>query len=383
MKKAIVFVLVLVAVIVLTLVVAAEGPAAEGPSAETRRLAEKLIDDAAPDDVPTDPCSAESNLLINQSFEGQYTSYIPPNGHPDCQAGVCTTAQMADGWSPWWRSKSSDPDDTDVNPEYKPAEAVDFPNRVVSGERAQQYFTFYRTHEAGMWQQVSGLTPGTTYCFSIWGHSWSADDDDDALSGPAYGVLQQKVGIDPTGGNDWQSGDIIWSAEREQYDVFGLFKITVEAQADTITVFTYSNPVWSVKHNDVYWDDAILSSVASPAPALVLSSVYHAFWAEVGNPGILSAESVISITHGTTGTWSATLAPGGTFTPMLTPTNGNAGDALTITTDSTGFATGVYTATVTVTTDPSVVDSPGTIELELYVVEEIHRSFVPLLVKSQ
>lgn len=352
---------------------------AESPDPIPLKWQMVLADELDSAEIPTTPCDQDANLLVNPSFEGQYASWIPPNGHPDCPAGICTTAQMAAGWTPFWRSYGGG-DDTDVNPEYKPAEGEFFPNRVHSGERAQQYFTFYRTHEAGLLQQVSGLTPGVTYCFSIWGHSWS-DGDDDGVSGPQFGILQQKVGIDPTGGDDWRSANIIWSAEREQYDVYGLFKVEVEAQAETIAVFAYSNPVWSVKHNDVYWDDAVLSSVESPAPALSVSPAYHVLWSEVGNPGVISAESTINVSNSTTAMWHAELAPGGTFAPVLAPSSGDPGDTLAMTVNTTGFALGSYAAAVMITTEPPVNGSPGTIELELYVVEEIHRAYLPAVVQ--
>lgn len=201
----------------------------------------------------------DTNLVDNPSFEGQYSAYIPPNGHPDCPAGICATAQMAPNWIPWWRSHDpSDPDYIIRMPEYKPASPIfNDPVRVRSGQAAQQYFTFFSTHEAGFLQQ-SAVIPGVTYRFQVWGHSWSAQDDDDAYSGPEDGLLIQKVGIDPTGGDDWQSANIIWGAERLQYDIYGLFEIAATAQAPTMTLFVYSQPAFPVKHNDVYWDDATL-----------------------------------------------------------------------------------------------------------------------------
>ena len=101
-------------------------------------------------------CSAGTNLLANPSFEGQYSSFMPPNGHPDCPAGICTTAQMAPNWSPWWLSHNpSDPGHIIRMPEYKPASSIfTNPPRVRTGDSAQQFFTFFSTHRAGLMQQV-------------------------------------------------------------------------------------------------------------------------------------------------------------------------------------------------------------------------------------
>jgi hypothetical protein len=199
------------------------------------------------------------NLLTNPSFEGPYSSYDPPPNFPDCPFGICTTAQMAAGWTPYWRSHNpADPEWIMRMPEYKPAELWHVnPDRVRHGSRAQQLFTFWGTHEAGFYQRVA-VQPGASYCFSIWGHSWSTMDDE-TYSGPETGQLVQKIGIDPTGGTNWQSSAIVWSGEREQYDVYGLFEVEAVAQASAVTVFVYSQPSWAVKHNDVYWDDARLT----------------------------------------------------------------------------------------------------------------------------
>ncbi|MEM9776908.1 MAG: hypothetical protein AAF902_20185, partial [Chloroflexota bacterium] len=222
-----------------------------------------------------DVCRQEPgpNLLQNPSFEGQYTSYVPAEPLPDCPAGICTTAQMPSDWTPYWRSQKEfeNPDPVRFRqPEYKPAcigtEPCPFPNRLRDGSEALQYFTFFSTHEGGAMQTVS-VEQGQTYCFSSWGHSWSAQDDGDAISGPDDGELFQKVGIDPTGGTDFRSSSIIWSDQetdpwgRIQYDEYGLFTISAVAEAGEITVFVYSQPRHPTKHNNVYWDDAYLSLV--------------------------------------------------------------------------------------------------------------------------
>lgn len=204
-----------------------------------------------------------TNLLINPSFEGVFSAYNPPGGHPSCPWGPCMTAQVAAGWTPWWRiHNENDPEYIMRMPEFKPAEAYfTNPDRVRSGERAQQYFTFYSTHEAGLLQQATAVV-GERYCLSVWGHSWSAQDSDDAWSGPEQGELHQKVGIDPTGGTDWLSPHIVWSDPglgRIQSDLYGEFVTTAVAQNNIITIFLYSQPRWAVKHNDVYWDDARLT----------------------------------------------------------------------------------------------------------------------------
>jgi hypothetical protein len=320
----------------------------------------------------------DTNLVDNPSFEGQYSAYIPPNGHPDCPAGICATAQMAPNWIPWWRSHDpSDPDYIIRMPEYKPASPIfNDPVRVRSGQAAQQYFTFFSTHEAGFLQQ-SAVIPGVTYRFQVWGHSWSAQDDDDAYSGPEDGLLIQKVGIDPTGGDDWQSANIIWGAERLQYDIYGLFEIAATAQAPTMTLFVYSQPAFPVKHNDVYWDDAELISLNPPVTPLAIT-----LFTDVDAPQTADYTVNIIWTGDPTIQWNAALDPAGTVIPNLSSTNGLAGDPLLVTLNSSGFSTGVYTTTLTLTANPAVPGSPVSIPITLIVAEEISAVYMPGVFKQ-
>lgn len=335
---------------------------------------------AAPFEPPIGaPAGPDSNLLTNPSFEGQYSAYIPPPpGHPDCQWGPCQTAQMADGWTPYWRSH--DPDDPPwiiAMPEYKPADPIfTDPVRVRSGNAAQQYFTFFKTHEAGIYQQVP-VTPGAEYCFSVWGHSWSAQDDDDAYSGPEYGVLNQRIGIDPTGDTDWHSNAIVWGPQRTQYDYYGLFEIRAVAQTSTLTVYTYSQPMWAVKHNDVYWDDADLSvytHVLDPAGPFGLL-------ADVDVPQAVDYVIPMPLNGDPTLHWQASLEPGGSLTPTLSAVSGAAGEDLVVTIDSSGYPVGTYSANVVLTVDPMVPCNTVTVPLTLIVVAELEHTYLSLALK--
>lgn len=350
---------------------AAQEATAVAPIPEVDRVS-LLPAEGAPDGAE---CAGD-NLLTNPSFEGQYSGYIPPNGHPDCPAGICQTAQMAPGWTPWWRSHDpADPGWIIRMPEYKPADPdFDDPPRVRSGDAAQQYFTFFATHEAGFYQKVAA-TPGVSYCFSIWGHSWSADDDDDAYSGPMDGLLDQKIGIDPTGGEDWQSPDVIWSAPRRQYDFYGLFAIEAIAQAAEITVFTYSQPAYAVKHNDVYWDDAFVSAAGSMDPTEALT-----FLADVGDPGNQSQAAEINLEGDPSLTWTAVLSPGGSLPPAnitLTPTSGGPDDDLTVTVNTTGLAVADYAAAIRIDAGAAIPGSPATIDVLVIVAPELFAGYIP------
>ncbi len=212
------------------------------------------------------------NLLANPSFEGQYSSYLPetPQELADCPRSVCTTAQMPQGWKPWWIKERP----TDVNPEYKPAEANVGGNRIHSGTRAAQYFSFWSTHKAGLRQTVT-VPAYAVVQFSIFGQAWMTESDNSSVSDRS-GTPNMRIGIDPAGGTNPYSPNIVWSGFQQPFDAYVQFSVQAQAQGDKVTVFTYSapsvnpnSPEYGFKHNDIYWDDASLVVVgAGAAPAV-------------------------------------------------------------------------------------------------------------------
>ncbi len=342
------------------------------------------------------------NLLQNPSFEGEYQVYNPPGGIPQCPFGPCTSVRTAPGWSPWWRAQGSDPLYYKM-PEFTAAEESKRwygPPRARSGDAAQQLFTLYSTHEAGVYQKVP-VEPGVTYCFSAWGHSWTANDDPipeknhsscpspqgvgDACSGPEDGLYRQKIGLDPAGGSDWTSPTVVWSDQgshpngRLQYDSFGLFIVTATAQTSQMTVFLYGQPDYPVKHNNGYWDDATLAVTAqmvvnnagelglmtTPAAAVQISRSYP-----ISLYGALS-----------TGSWQASLTTGGLLTPTLNRTSGGHGDILTIGVNTAGLPLGSHTAEVTITAASPGAGSPTRIPVRVHIVSQITRIYLPLILR--
>lgn len=328
------------------------------------------------------------NLLQNPSFEGDYNVYVPPGGHPDCPTGTCNSVQLASGWTPYWLS----PHDTDnpdiVNPEYKPASTADVPVRVHEGDRAQQYFSTFTTHEAGFYQQVS-VTPGKIYCFGIWGHAWSSKNDDPHTSDSE---LEQRIGIDPTGGVDWQSPSIIWGGPRQYYNqkdngpyvenAFGPFTLVVRAEAPELTVYTWSRPIWPVDHNDVYWDDAILLE-APQEPAMSVSTPIIAIMEQTDESGLYNLPVDISFAQDPGVIWYASREDGNTLDVSLWPMlgDGAAGrgdDDLEIRFNSAAYDPGSYHAAVTVVSDPTVAGSPTTINVNFHVRDQVSKTYMPL-----
>ena len=201
------------------------------------------------------PVAAQTNLLRNPGFEAPYSAW-----------GGIGPIQVAHEWTPWW-TEQPDHNPAWFRPEWKPAEGSIFPNRVLGGERAQQWFTFHASHYAGMYQQVFNVQPGVRYQFSIYAQVWSSTEDNPDVSVlPANPHLQ--IGIDPTGNWNPFSGDIVWSGEASMssvIDQWGYVVVEATAANNVITVFMKTSPAFSNKHNDTYWDNASLI-VAGQAP---------------------------------------------------------------------------------------------------------------------
>jgi LysM repeat protein len=192
------------------------------------------------------------NLLTNGGFEGNFTTYDGEQPR-----------QVADSWIPWHVPATDDmPSFQNAAPKYQPVSPDS--SRIRTGSNAQLYFSFFETHEGGIYQQVDNVTDGTEYRFSIYAHVWSSTFEDvDVSEDP--GDVALRVGIDPTGGTDGTSSDIVWSTPAIFYDTYRQYSIITTAESDTITVFVESTVGSPVQNSYVYLDDAVLASTSKPA----------------------------------------------------------------------------------------------------------------------
>jgi LysM repeat protein len=233
------------------------------------------------------------NLLRNPGFEGAYHAWSGIN-----------EIQVADEWTPWWvAQQDSDPPEINRRPEYKRADGALYPNRVHSGSAAQQWFTFHATHIAGMYQQVSGIQPGKRLQFSIWAQAWSSSENDPNVSTDP-GVINLQIGIDPTGNSNPWAGTVVWSGTYNIYDQWIPLSIDAAAQSGTVTVFMKSAPKYPVKHNDTYWDDAVLAVVrdAPPPPSATPETVPTATVATEPAPSASPTPALPTVTAAPTAT---------------------------------------------------------------------------------
>jgi hypothetical protein len=123
-----------------------------------------------------------------------------------------------------------------------------------------------------MYQQISGVTPGVKYRFSIVVQVWSSlEDNADVSVGP--GDPRFEIGIDPTGAANpgWATppATVQWSGKAPMNAVIDRWYVMVTeavAQSSTITVYMKANPQYATKHNDIYLDAAQLVAVNAPPP---------------------------------------------------------------------------------------------------------------------
>ena len=249
--------------------------------------------------LPLSPAHAEEvgpnpNLLVGGDFEA-------PAPWP-WQDGV-GEVQVAPGWRGWYLDVAPDYVKTPANctdskqsyhcywmrPEFRDNVAASFENRVRSGMRSQKYFSFGRMHEAGLYQRVGGIKPGSTVRFSIYIQAWQCYEIDkcgkNGTRSDAPADMHLRVGIDPYGGDNPFNPNVVWAPEKGAFDQWVEFAVETQALADTVTVFTHSRPEWGWARveNDVYLDDASLV-VAQPGPVATKPSGQAAIAKPVSQP---------------------------------------------------------------------------------------------------
>lgn len=203
----------------------------------------------------------ERNLLINGGFEAGFASLAGPSPR-----------NVATGWTPWNAPRTATmPSFQNATPRYLAAStavANGIVPRVRSGNDAQIFYAFYETFDGGIYQQVTGLTPGTELRFSVFAYVWSTTFDDPNVS-EEPGTVAVRVGIDPRGGTDGLSSNVVYSTPVVAYDAFREYSIIARAESNTVTVFVRVSIGEPVQYTYIYLDDAVLAPTvvaAQPTP---------------------------------------------------------------------------------------------------------------------
>ncbi len=176
-----------------------------------------------------DPCALDPNNLV-------YNGSMGP-AH-DTQYG-----SLADGWDPFIFGGNP--------PQFR---WVD--NEQIDPNGSQQIFTG-SAFDAGIQQTVKNLQPGVYY-WVRWGYSLAAK----SYSGPNVRVdsIGRKIGVDPTGGTDSHSPNVIWGPDFFN-GVAALnipeLKLTFAARSDRATIFVRAIARDGSAGENRVWIDAI------------------------------------------------------------------------------------------------------------------------------
>jgi LysM repeat protein len=228
------------------------------------------------------------NLLTNPGFEGSFTSYTD----------ATPTRLVAQGWVPWYIGGGQSASEN-VYPEYYPASDVSNglgEPRIRSGNEAQQYFSYYATHDAGIYQRVTGVAAGTQFRFSAYVYVWSSNYNDLDKSEDPGGVVVQ-VGIDPTGGTDGTSSNIVWSDPVVQYDAYNESSVTATSSATAVTVFVRSTVSSPIQNNNIYVDDASLTIAGTQNPSPTATNTQPPLATATNTVSLPTATPVIPATN--------------------------------------------------------------------------------------
>lgn len=99
----------------------------------------------------------------------------------------------------------------------------------LHGSTAQRIWTDGVPFTASIYQQVAGVEPGSAYIAAV---DWAA------ISSSQEANIERKVGIDPLGGTDPASPNVIWSAAIWEWGHdFSALRVSAVAQTATITLF--------------------------------------------------------------------------------------------------------------------------------------------------
>ncbi len=197
------------------------------------------------------------NLLQNGGFEADWSEASSHLCLVNNTQKVIGNIFTPPGWVTWFRHEPGTWD----QPEVTDTVQITDQRRTRSGIRAMKLFTFWRDHDAGFYQVVSGLEPGSTVQFSAYAEAWSCNEDNSAAisCGDKWSMVFQ-VGIAPNGVADPFSPHVIWSQDTISHDEYRLIgPVTAQVGAEgKVAVFLRSKTKWANKHQDAYWDDTSL-----------------------------------------------------------------------------------------------------------------------------
>lgn len=131
--------------------------------------------------------------------------------------------------------------------------ASEFDYRVAKGSASQCWFTTFATHTAGIYRRVINLPIGVELVFGAQVQCWSRLKAGDPRT--SDGRYRMRIGIDPYGGIDAESNDIVWCEAIQPYDAFSPLEIRTKTKSDRASIWMWGQAEWPGTNNDAYVDD--------------------------------------------------------------------------------------------------------------------------------
>lgn len=143
--------------------------------------------------------------------------------------------------------------------------------QVRDGEVSWNIKQGYDPFTAAAYQQVTTVKKGDVLEAKAYGWVYTCQDTTTScvIENPPYrrsdtrAQASLKVGLDPTGGTDPNAASVKWSAAAAPYDQWAEMSIVATAEGSTVTMFMHMTQARGLALNNVYWDQASLSSTSS------------------------------------------------------------------------------------------------------------------------
>jgi hypothetical protein len=179
-------------------------------------------------------------ILNNGGFENGFYGWGPND------------SQVPNGWEPFVVQ------DPSIPPQFQDSAAFGGFTERLDGDHCLVIWSHWVPFDAGVFQKLP-VTPGTAYLFQVeWAPMQSYNADEGGMI-TEDGFMGRMIGIDPTGGTDPNSPNIVWSRElwKKKRVASEHLRISSVAQSDTITAFV------RVKNPQPHGQDQIFIDVAS------------------------------------------------------------------------------------------------------------------------
>jgi hypothetical protein len=289
--------------------------------------------------VPPALAQEPENLIINWSFEDGFYPYPMGGGVANC-----------------WVAFVEETIPPETPPIFRLTGYDDFPE-ALEGIHSQRIWSDGTGFIAGIYQQVPGVTSGVAY------KAWVDWAPIQSSGGDGF-IMGRKIGIDPYGGTDSRSPDIVWSPEIWGYNKqqFELLKVSAVAQTITMTVFLRVDNHVTHGQDEVFFDSVFLIVDPDQPTATPISTT-----TPTPTDTLTPTATLTSTPVPPTPTPTATPTPTDTSMPTATPTDTPAPTPTeTPTATSTPTATTVPTATPTSTPVPTTTPLPAWYETEVW-----------------